>query len=61
MLRGVEKPKKVSLCRKCGGTGFVRVGALDEKTRQCPQCEGSGRVWVSCTMTLNITPYKETE
>ena len=59
MMQHVTKSPKVSLCRKCHGTGTVRAGALDEKIVTCPQCEGSGRVEVSCDMTLYIKPYKE--
>lgn len=32
---------------------------LVEELKDCPQCEGSGRVRVSCKMELDIKPYKE--
>ena len=28
---------------------------------KCPNCEGSGRVLVSCEMKLHIRPYKESK
>ena len=52
----VVKPEKLSVCRVCGGTGSVSVFGLQ---RVGPNCEGSGRVAVSCEMTLHIRPYKE--
>ena len=65
MIQEVSKGAKVALCRKCHGTGrIVHVkrddGAELPRTEQsvCPQCEGSGRVTVSCKMTLDIRPYK---
>ena len=52
MKQEVKKDPKVALCRKCVSGRFIR------KTETCPQCEGSGRVTVSCEMTLDIRPYK---
>lgn len=58
MIQEVEKGVKVALCRHCHGTGKVVTGKLFKKTLEvCPQCEGSGRVTVSCKMTLDIRPY----
>lgn len=55
----VTKPEKVALCRACHGTGTVNSGKLFTKsTETCPQCHGSGRVLVSCEMTLRIRPYE---
>lgn len=50
MKTTTTKAPKVALCRMCHGTG--RKGE-----DICPQCEGSGRVTVSCEMTLDIRPY----
>ncbi len=58
MKQEVKKDPKVSLCRKCHGTGKIVSGRFIRKTETCPQCEGSGRVTVSCEMTLDIRPYK---
>lgn len=43
MKTTTTKAPKVALCRK--------------GEEICPQCEGSGRVTVSCEMTLDIRPY----
>ena len=58
MRQEVTKEPKVALCRKCCGTGRTVSGRILRKTEICPQCEGSGRVTVSCEMTLDIRPYK---
>ncbi len=62
MNKEVYKPTKVAICRGCGGTGYRQVpqpdGSLDRV--RCSHCEGSGRVWVSCKLQLDIRPYKET-
>ena len=55
MKKEVTKPEKVALCRVCHGTGILTKHGQVEI---CPQCEGSGRVLVSCTMTLDIRAYK---
>lgn len=31
---------------------------LGQQLKVCPQCEGSGRVMVSCKMELQIKPYR---
>lgn len=59
MKQEVKKLPKVALCRKCRGTGKIVSGHLPKTMEICPQCEGSGRVTVSCEMTLDIRPYKE--
>ncbi|ETD21435.1 MULTISPECIES: hypothetical protein [Prevotellaceae] len=60
MSREVNKSPKVALCRECYGTGFQKSSIGGTQTRvRCPQCEGSGRVLVSCKMSLDIRPYKE--
>ncbi len=60
MKNHVTKEPKVALCRKCHGTGeiIVKTDWIHRKRVACPQCEGSGRVTVSCEMTLDIHPYK---
>ena len=58
MRKEVTKPEKVSLCRECHGTGRVTKLGI---SRKCPNCDGSGRVLVSCVMTLEIRPYKGKE
>lgn len=57
MKREVSRPPKVALCHLCKGTGMV-AGEEEGEYYVCPQCEGSGRVTVSCEMTLDIRPYK---
>lgn len=59
MKKNVKKEPKVALCRECRGTGMIRTGSFLKKDVPCPQCEGSGRVVVSCEMTLDIQPYKK--
>lgn len=58
MKKEVTKSPKVALCRECHGTGLMRT-VYGATVIPCLQCEGSGRVMVSCTMTLDIRPYKE--
>ncbi len=58
MIREVEKQPKVALCRECHGMGYAYDRQAGRSLR-CPQCEGSGRVTVSCRMTLDIRPYKK--
>ena len=58
MKQNVKKDPKVALCRKCHGTGKIVSGHFIRKAETCPQCEGSGRVTVSCDMTLDIRPFK---
>lgn len=55
MIKEVQKPEKVALCRECHGTGKM---SKDGKPVTCPNCEGSGRVLVSCKMTLALRPWK---
>lgn len=57
MIREITRPPKIALCRHCHGTGAV-PGDEPGETHVCLQCEGSGRVTVSCEMTLDIRPYK---
>lgn len=57
MIRQISRPVKIALCRECGGRGSVEGDEPGERVR-CLQCEGSGRVCVSCEMTLEIHPYK---
>lgn len=54
--RTVSKPEKIALCRECHGTGLIPKQVLEVS---CPLCAGSGRVLVSCELTLHIRPYKE--
>ena len=59
MKKEVRKKPKLALCRLCHGTGMVVTAGLSGcKVDACPQCGGSGRVTVSCEMTLDIRPYK---
>lgn len=61
MNKKVYKPVKVALCRGCDGTGYQQVPQSDGSLHRvcCSLCEGSGRVWVSCKLLLDIRPYKE--
>lgn len=54
----MSKPEKIALCRECGGTGKVKKGSFVKKEAPCPQCEGSGRVLVSCEMLVSVRPYR---
>lgn len=65
MKKEISRPPKVALCRVCKGTGQTMEPQPEGHGPQrkprlitCPQCEGSGRVTVSCEMTLDIRPYK---
>ncbi|WP_304184608.1 molecular chaperone DnaJ [Phocaeicola plebeius] len=59
--------RRVCLCRQCGGTGTVTVYAEKDVRREypqqkvCPQCQGSGRIWLSGTVIKQIEPYAEPE
>lgn len=55
----MTKPEKVALCLECHGTGSVTVGKFLKERVKCPHCGGSGRVYVSCEMTLYIRPYSD--
>lgn len=55
IIKDVSKAEKVALCRECHGTGVVTKHGISVR---CPNCEGSGRVLVSCEMKLRIRPYK---
>jgi len=57
MIEEKLKTPKVALCRKCHGRGLL-VDEATQRTTVCPQCEGSGRVTVSCRMILDIRPYR---
>lgn len=59
MEKKVTKPEKVALCAECHGTGSVTVGKFLKERVKCPHCGGSGRVYVSCEMTLHIRPYSD--
>ncbi len=65
MKKEISRPPKVALCRICKGTGQISEPQQEGRGPQraprlipCPQCEGSGRVTVSCEMALDIRPYK---
>ena len=58
MKKAITIPPKDALCRMCKGTGIVATEAPQRYPEPCPQCEGSGRVTVSCEMTLDIRPYR---
>ena len=59
--------RRLCLCRQFGGTGTVTVYAekdvrrLHPKQKVCPQCQGSGRIWLSGEVTKYIEPYAEPE
>ena len=58
------KHPKVALCRRCGGQGFlIKLDEREENefTLTCPDCEGSGRVWVSAVMEVTVDPYRPGE
>ncbi|MBQ9163766.1 MAG: molecular chaperone DnaJ [Bacteroidaceae bacterium] len=50
------KPEKIALCRECKGTGKLTGAGVQAC---CPNCCGSGRVYVSCEMKLHIRPYRD--
>lgn len=50
------KPEKIALCRECKGTGKLTGAGVQAC---CPNCCGSGRVYVSCEMKLYIRPYRD--
>lgn len=54
MKKKVTKQPRVALCRKCNGMGSILEG---EHMRVCPQCGGSGRVWVSAEMEIEVKPF----
>lgn len=54
MKKTIRKTPKVTLCRECGGTGYID----GDNPVRCPQCEGSGRVTVSGVMELDIRAFK---
>lgn len=58
MKKEITRPPKIALCRMCKGTGILAAEAPERHPYRCPQCEGSGRVTVSCEMTLDIKPYR---
>lgn len=58
MITYMTKPEKIALCRECHGTGMVATSGPSER---CTNCDGSGRVLVSCEMKLHIRPYKESK
>jgi len=51
------KKSKLCLCGMCHGTGLVRDGDLGIDV-DCPQCEGSGRVWVYTEGRVKVTAYR---
>lgn len=59
--------RRVCLCRQCRGTGrtvfFAEKDYRHEYPLQkvCPQCGGSGRVWLSGEVVKKIEPYDEPE
>ena len=59
--------RRVCLCRQCGGTGIVIEYEEKDVRREypqqkvCPQCQGSGRIWLSGEVTKYIEPYAEPE
>lgn len=58
MKKEITRSPKIALCRMCKGTGILAAEAPERHPYRCPQCEGSGRVTVSCEMTLDIRPYR---
>lgn len=59
--------RRVCLCRQCRDTGrtvfFAEKDYRHEYPLQkvCPQCGGSGRVWLSGEVVKKIEPYDEPE
>lgn len=57
-------PKRICVCRKCSGTGMVTeydsrdIRRKYPHTRTCPQCNGSGRVYVCGEVRKFIEPYE---
>lgn len=46
----------VELCGSCHGTGIVLDGFIEYK--ECPVCEGSGRIYKTRKGTVTVEPYK---
>lgn len=61
MIRQIEKPPRVAICRTCKGTGRVENWSSGGELETCPSCEGSGRLVVSCKMMVDTRPYREGE
>ena len=65
LIKEVDKPEKVCLCRECGGTGYIGgdnvssdvVWPMGKTLNVCPQCGGSGRVYVSAHIRMTIRRY----
>lgn len=60
MNRAEYNHPKISLCRQCGGKGFLsEYDELNdvERTEVCPSCEGSGRIVESSVMITTTEPY----
>lgn len=57
MIVESSRPPKVAICKVCRGRGLVAGDDPGEEV-VCTQCEGSGRVTVSCRMTLDVRAYK---
>lgn len=47
---------KIEICRNCLGMGVVD-SLLPFTTKQCPVCEGSGRVEKHTEITITVKPY----
>lgn len=58
MKQAVTKAPKIAICRACHGTGTSAASRFNHTREVCPQCEGSGRVVVKCSMEIDIRPYK---
>ena len=51
---------KIEICRNCLGTGVVD-SLLPFTTKQCPVCDGSGRVEKHTEITIKVEAFKEEE
>lgn len=49
-----EIPLRVGVCRLCSGTGLLPG---KERGQTCPDCSGSGRVKVRCTVITKVRPF----
>ena len=56
-------PKRISICRKCRGTGVMTTYHEDDTLQRnpkhctCSQCGGSGRVIISGEINIKIEAY----
>ncbi len=54
------KHPKITICRRCAGTGVYQHLDADEReevSEVCPDCQGSGRLVVSGVSEFTVQPY----